>query len=79
MVVTLRGLVAGGGKLTKLGSERLQALGRVAKAHPEFPVLVVVHSAGKNAGTRDGHVGAPARVRQNVVQSPDRSNAAAAR
>ena len=34
---------------------------------------------GENAGTRDGHVGAPAGVCQNVVQSPERSNAAAAR
>ena len=53
VVVTLRGLVGAGGKLTQAGSERLRTLGRVAKAHAAFPVLVVLHSARVGASARD--------------------------
>jgi flagellar motor protein MotB len=41
-VVTLRGLFKGA-SLTKDGESRLAALGRVAAAHPSFPVEVVLH------------------------------------
>jgi outer membrane protein OmpA-like peptidoglycan-associated protein len=50
--VTLRGLFAEG-QLTKEGKERLEALGRVAKAHPDFPVQVVVHAAAGRRGRED--------------------------
>ena len=45
VVVVLRGIVSGSGRVTQAGAERLAALGRTAKANPTFPVLVVVHSA----------------------------------
>ncbi len=35
----------GGSKLTKAGKDRLGALGQVAKTHPSFALLVIVHSA----------------------------------
>jgi outer membrane protein OmpA-like peptidoglycan-associated protein len=44
VVITLRGLFAPGAQtLNATGAERVALLGRVAKAHPDFPVLVVVH------------------------------------
>ncbi|MGK4007095.1 hypothetical protein WMF31_31020 [Sorangium sp. So ce1036] len=43
IVVTLRGLFAGG-TLTRAGEARLRDLARVSAAHPAFPVAVVVHS-----------------------------------
>jgi flagellar motor protein MotB len=51
VVVVLRGSFTGAGATpSKELAERLALLGRVAKAHPEFPVLVVVHSAkGRSA------------------------------
>jgi len=45
VVVTLRNLFAGD-QLTKEGRDRLDSLGRVAQAHPDFPVQVVVHASG---------------------------------
>ena len=45
VVVVLRDAVSGAGKVTAQGAEHLALLGRTAKAHPAFPVLVVVHSA----------------------------------
>src|SRR5262249_29689119 len=48
----LGGLFAGE-KLTKEGKDRLETLGRVAKAHPEFPVEVVLHSGPRRAGRDD--------------------------
>lgn len=53
VVVVLRGLFAAGGALTQPASERLALLGRAAKAHPAFPVLVVVHSARGKGGTEE--------------------------
>jgi alpha-D-ribose 1-methylphosphonate 5-phosphate C-P lyase len=50
VVVTLHALREGG-KLSSKVSEKLADLGRVAKAHPEFPVLVVSHDA--RAGAKD--------------------------
>jgi outer membrane protein OmpA-like peptidoglycan-associated protein len=46
VVVTVRN-VFGGADLTSNGREQIGALGRVAQAHPDFPVQVVVHSAAK--------------------------------
>jgi len=42
-----------GGKLSSKATEKLTELGRVAKAHPEFPVLVVSHEA-RPSGKDDG-------------------------
>lgn len=47
-----------GGKLSPKLSDKLTELGRVAKAHPEFPVLVVSHDA--RAGARDDGLSARA-------------------
>jgi len=47
-----------GGKLSSKATEKLAELGRVAKAHPEFPVLVVSHEA--RAGGKDD--GLPAQA-----------------
>lgn len=55
VVVTLRA-VREGGKLSPKASEKLAELGRVAKAHADFPVLVVVHDA--RAGAKDDGLGA---------------------
>lgn len=49
VVVTLRDLFAnatGAAEIGAAGKSTIEALGRVARAHPEFPVLVVVHSSG---------------------------------
>jgi outer membrane protein OmpA-like peptidoglycan-associated protein len=48
VVVTLRGVFAGD-KFEPHAEERLAELGRIAKAHPEFPVLVVLHTARADA------------------------------
>jgi outer membrane protein OmpA-like peptidoglycan-associated protein len=52
VVVTVRNLFAAA-QLTTEAKEQLGALGRVAQAHPDFPVQVVVHSAGARAKTRE--------------------------
>lgn len=52
VVVTVRNLFTAA-ELTSGGREQIGALGRVAQAHPDFPVQVVVHSAkGKGADAR---------------------------
>lgn len=43
--VSLRGLFGPGGQLTGAARDELQRLGRVADAHPDFPLLLVGHSA----------------------------------
>jgi hypothetical protein len=53
VVVTLRALFNGKDQLNSEASSQLDTLGKVAKAHPEFPVLAVVHVARGNASTRD--------------------------
>jgi hypothetical protein len=50
VVVTLRALFTAGGTLTPAGRERLAVIGRIAKAHPEFPLMVVLHT-GRGAAT----------------------------
>lgn len=57
VVVTLHALREGG-KLSAKVSEKLSELGRVAKAHPEFPVLVVSHDA--RVGAKDDGLAAQA-------------------
>jgi outer membrane protein OmpA-like peptidoglycan-associated protein len=53
IVITLRGLFGRGESLSAAASEQLSMLGRVAKAHPDFPVLVVLHSSHGAASARD--------------------------
>lgn len=56
IVVSLRDLVESGGKLTNEGAELLGVLGRTAKAHPTFPLLVVAHTAqSKQDSEAEGH------------------------
>jgi outer membrane protein OmpA-like peptidoglycan-associated protein len=50
VVITVRNLFATA-QLTSDAREQLGALGRVAQAHPDFPVQVVVHSAGAKGKT----------------------------
>lgn len=49
VVVTLRGVFARGSAVAPSAEATLQALGRVAGAHPDFPILVVLHSARAQA------------------------------
>jgi len=49
VVVALREAFAAK-QLTREGRDRLEALGRVARAHADFPVQVVVHAAGARSG-----------------------------
>jgi len=53
VVVTLRALFNGKDQLNSEATAQLDTLGKVAKAHPEFPLLAVVHVARGNASTRD--------------------------
>lgn len=56
VVVTLRG-VREGGKLSAKAAEKLAELGKVAKAHPQFPLLVVSHDAKAGGGAKDAALG----------------------
>jgi hypothetical protein len=49
VVVTLRKIFAAN-QLSKEGRAQIEALGRVAQAHADFPVQVVVHAAGSRSG-----------------------------
>lgn len=53
VVVTLRALFTDKDQLSHEATSELDTLGKVAKAHPDFPVLAVVHVARGNASTRD--------------------------
>ena len=53
VVVTLRALFNAKDQLNAEASTQLDLLAKVAKAHPEFPLLAVVHVARGNASTRD--------------------------
>jgi hypothetical protein len=55
VVVTMRGVLAKGGTLSPDAAALLTTLGNVAKAHPSFPVMVVLHSGG--AGGRGAEAG----------------------
>jgi hypothetical protein len=52
-VVTLRKIFAAN-QLSKEGREQVEALGRVAQAHAEFPLQVVVHAAAPKSGAGTG-------------------------
>ena len=52
VVVTMRGLFSRGAQLTPGAEGQLAMLGRVAKAHPDFPILVVVHG-GSDEGSSE--------------------------
>jgi hypothetical protein len=52
VVVTLRGVFAQGATVTSAAGSTLQALGRVASAHPDFPFLVVLHNGRAGAGSQ---------------------------
>ncbi|MFC1641951.1 hypothetical protein ACFL5O_04580, partial [Myxococcota bacterium] len=53
VVITLRAVFGAGGKLTAKAKEQLTALGKVARTHPIFPLLVVLHAARGLPGPRD--------------------------
>jgi outer membrane protein OmpA-like peptidoglycan-associated protein len=53
VVVTLRAVFASGNDLSGPAREQLTSLGRVAKSHPTFPVLVVAHSGKAGSIERD--------------------------
>lgn len=53
VVLTLRGVFKTDTELNADGASRVQALGRIAAAHPSFPVLVVVHTGSGKAPPRD--------------------------
>jgi hypothetical protein len=53
VVVTLETPFERDDRLTAGAADRLANLGGVAKAHPDFPVLVVVHGAGKLGEARE--------------------------
>jgi hypothetical protein len=62
-VVVALHAVREGGKLSEKLSEKLAELARVAKAHPQFPLLVVSHDARQGAKD-DGLAGQAARALQ---------------
>ncbi len=53
VVITMRALFDSRDQLNVVASTELDTLGKVAKAHPQFPLLLVVHGAKGNASTRD--------------------------
>jgi hypothetical protein len=53
VVVTLRGVFGNTPALSEGAGKKLAALGRVAAAHPDFPVLVVLHTGGPSLADRD--------------------------
>jgi outer membrane protein OmpA-like peptidoglycan-associated protein len=53
VVVTLRALFDDKSELKTTGTSELDALAKVAKAHPDFPVLVVIHSVKGSSAARD--------------------------
>ena len=53
VVVTLREAFSESPALSASAEQKLAALGRVAAAHPDFPVLVVLHTAGTSRVERD--------------------------
>jgi hypothetical protein len=53
VVVTLRGAFGAGDGLEPKSTDSLKALAQVAKAHPDFPLLVVLHTAKGPPGEQD--------------------------
>ena len=62
VVVTLESPFEHDDKLTERAASRLADLAGVAKAHPDFPVLLVVHSAAKIPDARESARGEHAAV-----------------
>ncbi|MBX3129442.1 MAG: hypothetical protein KF718_22170 [Polyangiaceae bacterium] len=54
VVVTLRAVFGQGDALAPGASERVELLGRAAKAHPSFPLLIVVHTARGAGSAKQG-------------------------
>jgi hypothetical protein len=53
VVVTLRDTFRADDGLDSKGGDQLRVLAEVAKAHPEFPILVVLHTAKGSGGDRE--------------------------
>ncbi|MEP7053314.1 MAG: hypothetical protein ABJB12_23325 [Pseudomonadota bacterium] len=53
VVVTMRALFSSKDQLNADAASQLDTLGKVAKAHPEFPLLAVVHGAKGNPSSHD--------------------------
>lgn len=68
VVVTMRDVFSGD-KLTPAASQRIEALGRIAKANQKFPVAAVVHS-DKEPATKDDPA---AKTRNDALASAFRS------
>ena len=66
VAVSLRDVFAGDGALTPAAREALERLGRVAGAHPDFPVLLVGHSGVPRAPELDTRL---ALVRSELARS----------
>jgi len=77
VVVTLRGLFGNKGALTADAQKLLTRLGRVAKAHPEFPVLVVIHSA-KTAAAEEAKQSVSAALTSAGATKVETANAGSA-
>ena len=62
VVVTLHHVFAPDGGLVPAAAEQIALLGRVGRAHPDFPVLVVVHNASGRTAADAKHAGVVAEV-----------------
>jgi hypothetical protein len=79
VVVSLRGVVDAQGAPTKEGAALLELLGRTAKAHPDFPLLVVVHTAGSGTAKDKGQDKVAAAQSQGVTSALQKAGAAVVR
>ena len=74
VVVTLRALFNGKDQLNTAAATELDTLGKIAKAHPQFPLLAVVHGAKGNPSTHDA---AQAAAVADALRKSGASNVAA--
>ena len=74
VVVTLRALFNTKDQLNADASAQLDTLGKIAKAHPEFPLLAVVHGA---KGSPSAHDAAQAAAVADALRKSGASNVAA--
>ncbi len=79
VVVSLRGAVDGQGVPTKEGEALLELLGRTAKAHPDFPLLVVVHTASVKGVKEKGPSDAALAQAKGVTSALETAGAKAVR
>ncbi len=79
VVVSLRGLVDAQGVPTKEGAALLELLGRTAKAHPDFPLLVVVHTAGGGTAKDKGQDKTAAAQAKGVTSALEKAGASVVR